>query len=106
MLPAVGPPLSIKVMHLASAEGSPAASLSMISSGARAGSFAVAGSDNDKGMSKAELLAKQAHDLAVSDADLGGLDDPLVNVLALAVGGARPSASSARPTSAWPRSSL
>ena len=40
-------------------------------------------------MAKAKLLAKQADDLAVGDACFGRFDDPLVNVLARAIGGAR-----------------
>ena len=45
-------------------------------------------SDNDKGMPKAELGAQQPDDFAVRDAGFGRLDDPLVSVLARAIGGA------------------
>src|SRR5215471_2190 len=87
MRSAAAPPLSIRLMQRASAAASPATSRSTISPAATTGLFAAV-SDNDEGVSKAELPPQQAHDLAVRHADLGGFDDPLVDILVRAVGSA------------------
>src|SRR5262249_29924189 len=86
MWSAARPPVSITLMQRALAPGSPAQSRSTIS--ALAGLFGRAASDDDKGMSKAELCAQQPGDLAMRDAGLGRRDDPLISVFACAVGGA------------------
>ena len=90
-LSAVGPPHSMSVMHRASVDASACLSLSRRVSSVGGGLFKGAASGKDQRMSKAELLAQAAHDLAVGDAGLRGLDDPLIDVLVPAVGGPRQS---------------